>query len=72
MTASLADVSDAWDATGDLLAVSKMLRHANTRTTEVVYTHMRQGKVRETSSAIQATLQRAAGHTMGHTSHIAG
>ena len=64
--------SYAWDATGDLLAVSKMLRHANTRTTEVVYTHMRQGKVRETASAIQATLQRASGHTMDHTSPVAG
>ncbi|MFT3831895.1 MAG: site-specific integrase [Micropruina sp.] len=46
-----------YDATGDLLAVSKALRHANTSVTQTVYTHMRQGKQRETFGAIAAQLQ---------------
>lgn len=57
----------AWDSTGDLLAVSKMLRHATTRTTEQVYVHMRQGKVRETAATVAEALLKASGHTMDHT-----
>jgi integrase len=64
--------SYAWDETGDLLAVSKMLRHASTKTTEAVYVHMRQGKQRATFGAISDALKRATGHTMDHTSPLAG
>lgn len=62
----------AWDSTGDLLAVSKLLRHASTKTTEAVYVHMRSGKNRATAETISRALQRASVHTMDHTSPLAG
>ncbi|MGB4629366.1 MAG: hypothetical protein WBH64_07865, partial [Propionicimonas sp.] len=65
-------LSWAWDRTGDILAVSKLARHASTATTEKVYTHMRTGKVRATAEAISDVLLGVTGHTMDHTTPLAG
>lgn len=43
-----------WDATGDLLAVSRALRHSSPAVTAEVYTHMKAGKLRSLFSTIGA------------------
>lgn len=43
-----------WDATGDLLAVSRALRHSSPAVTAEIYTHMKAGKLRSLFSTIGA------------------
>lgn len=60
-----------WDATGDILAVSKALRHASPAVTSTVYTHLRGGKQRALFGTIAETLETAGVHTL-HTQSLAG
>ena len=53
-----------WDSTGDILAVSKALRHSNPAVTASVYTHMRGGKQRAMFDTIADALGGASAHTM--------
>lgn len=52
-----------WDATGDILAVSKALRHSSPTVTSTVYAHMRGGKQRAVFGAIATTLATADSRT---------
>lgn len=60
-----------WASTGDILAVSKALRHASPATTSAVYAHMRKGAQRAMFGTIADTLKTANVHTM-HTHEAAG
>ncbi|MHA7862099.1 tyrosine-type recombinase/integrase [Tessaracoccus sp. Y36] len=60
-----------WDSTGDLLAVSKALRHSSPAVTAAVYTHMKSGKQRALFDAIAGQLQTAGVHTL-HTQAASG
>lgn len=53
-----------WDSTGDLLAVSKALRHSSPTVTAEVYTHMKSGKQRAMFDTIAAQLETAGAHTL--------
>ena len=53
-----------WDASGDLFAVSKALRHSSPTVTAAVYTHMRAGKQRAVFGTIADALEDAGAHTL--------
>lgn len=60
-----------WDSTGDLLAVSKALRHSSPAVTAAVYAHMRAGKQRELFGTIAEQLSSTGVHTL-HTQTASG
>lgn len=53
-----------WDATGDLFAVSKALRHSSPAVTAAVYTHLKGGKQRALFGTIAAQLETATAHSL--------
>lgn len=53
-----------WDATGDLFAVSKALRHSSHVVTGEVYTHMKKGKQRDVFGTIGDALDGTSAHTL--------